>query len=262
MLVAYDGTDFHGWQEQPGVRTVQGVLEQALRRAVRHQVNLTGAGRTDAGVHAAGHVSSFQTTSELEVGRLRHSVGARLPNDMSILKLRDVWAGFHATHDAVSKLYQYRIHNAKSRPVEQTAQRYTYHFWQPLDVERMRAASRHLVGEKDFSAMAGQGKARISNVRTILRCDVERHRDEVRIDVEGTGFLYNQVRNMVGTLIDVGRGQWEPDYVVDILESRNRANAGPTVPARGLCLRWVRYPAHLLRPPGETAEVDAVGKPD
>ena len=103
MLVAYDGTDFHGWQEQPGVRTVQGVLEQALRRAVRHQVNLIGAGRTDAGVHAAGHVSSFQTTSELEVGRLRHAIGARLPEDMSILKLRDVQAGFHATRDAVSK---------------------------------------------------------------------------------------------------------------------------------------------------------------
>jgi tRNA pseudouridine38-40 synthase len=262
MLVAYDGTEFHGWQHQPGLRTVQGLLEQALRRVVRHQVALIGSGRTDAGVHAAGHVGSFETTSELATPRMQHAIGARLPKDVSIMKLREVQAGFHATRDAVSKLYRYRIHNAHGRPVEQRTHLHTYHFWQPLSVERMRAAARHFIGRKDFSAMAAQGNPRLTNVRTVLRCDLDRQYDEIRVDVEGDGFLYNQVRNMVGTLINVGRGHWEPDDVLDILASRDRANAGPTVPARGLCLQWVRYPAHLLRAPAEMASADVAKDED
>ena len=252
LLVAYDGTDFRGWQHQPEVRTVQEVIEQALRRAVRHQVDLISSGRTDAGVHAAGQVSHFLTTCDLEPDRLRHAIGARLPKDVSIVALRDVQAGFDARRSAVSKLYRYRIYNAPERPVEHKLQRYTYHFWEPLEVERMRAAARHFIGEMDFSAMAAAGGIRESMVRTILRCDVQRHLNEVRIDIEGQGFLYKQVRNMVGTLLNVGCGLWDPHYVADILESRDRANAGPTVPARGLCLQWVRYPPRLLVPPDRT----------
>src|SRR3990172_3984408 len=129
LWVAYDGTEFHGWQNQPDLRTVQSVLEQALRRVVRHQVNLMGSGRTDTGVHAAGHVSSLVTTCELEPEGLRHSIGSRLPKDVSLIALRDVDSLFHATRSAVSKLYRYRIHNAPGRPVEHLTQRYTYHFW-------------------------------------------------------------------------------------------------------------------------------------
>lgn len=249
LLIAYDGTEFHGWQSQPGLRTVQDVIEQAARRAVRHQVSLISSGRTDQGVHAAGHVCSFSTTCALLAGRLRHSIGSRLPKDVSIVNLRDVHPKFHATRSAVSKLYRYRIFNVPGRPVERGRQLYTYHYWQPLDIERMRAGSRHLIGEMDFSAMAASGSVRETMVRRVLRCDVDRHRDEIFIDVEGTGFLYKQVRNMVGTLLNVGTGLWEPDRIVDILASRDRNNAGPTVPARGLCLRWVRYPPHLLVPP-------------
>jgi tRNA pseudouridine38-40 synthase len=260
LLVAYDGTDFHGWQQQAGLRTVQGVLEQAVRRVVRHQADLVGCGRTDAGVHAAGHVSSFDTTCELAADRLRHAVGARLPKDVSVIQLRFVQPGFDARRDAISKLYRYRIHNAEGRPVEHVTQRYTYHFWHPLDLDAMRAASRDFVGEKDFSALAGQGDTRESKVRTVLRCDVERHYDEIRIDVEGKGFLYNQVRNMVGTLIEVGRGHWEPDYVAEILASGDRAKAGPTAPAPGLCLQWLRYPASRLRPPREAGVADGTSE--
>jgi tRNA pseudouridine38-40 synthase len=248
LWVAYDGTEFHGWQNQPDLRTVQSVLEQALRRVVRHQVNLMGSGRTDAGVHAAGHVSSLVTTCELEPERLRHSIGSRLPKDVSLIALRDVDPHFHATRSAVSKLYRYRIHNAPGRPVEHHTQRYTYHFWEPLDLERMRAGARHFLGEKDFAAMAAKGGKRETTVRKVLRCDIERYLDEIRIDVEGTGFLYKQVRTMVGTLLNVGRGHWAPDRIAETLESGDRANAGPTVPARGLCLQWVRYPPELLSP--------------
>ena len=248
MDVAFDGTAFYGWQDQPSLRTVQSVLEQAIRRAVRHQVALTGSGRTDRGVHAVGHVSSFLTRSDLTPERLRHSIGARLPKDVSIMALREVRGDFHATRSAVSKLYRYRIHNAPGRPVERHAQRFTYHFWQELNDANMREAARHFIGRKDFAAMAGKGGERQSTVRTVIRCDVERHLDEVRINVEGDGFLYKQVRNMVGTLVNVGRGQWLPEKVIDILDSHDRAQAGPTAPALGLTLQWVRYPSEMLRP--------------
>lgn len=259
MVVAYDGTEFHGWQHQPGLRTVQGVLEQSARRALRHQVALVGSGRTDRGVHAAGHVCSFDTSSELSTYRMRHAMGSRLPKDVTIVAVRDVHHTFHATRSAISKLYRYRIHNALGRPVERSAQPYCYHFWHDLEVDRMRLGARHFIGEMDFTAMTATGTVRETMVRRVIRCDVERHLDEIRIDVEGTGFLYKQVRNMVGTLLRVGCGQWEPDRVADIIASRNRANAGPTAPARGLCLRWVRYPASVLRAdPGAFAGADGV----
>ncbi|MCH7885318.1 MAG: tRNA pseudouridine(38-40) synthase TruA [Planctomycetes bacterium] len=249
LLVAYDGTDFHGWQRQADLRTVQGEIEQTIRRVVRHPVCLIGCGRTDSGVHARGHVSSFQTTCELPPEKFQHALGSRLPQDISIIALRDAHPDFQATRSAQSKLYRYRIHNAPGRPVEHQTQRYAYHYWETLDVERMQEAARHFVGEKDFAAMANSGQARETTVRKILSCAIERHFDELRMDIEGTGFLYKQVRNIMGTLINVGRGHWQPGCVIDILESRDRAKGGPTAPARGLCLQWVRYPPHLLAPP-------------
>lgn len=248
LVVAYDGTDFHGWQNQPGLRTVQGLFEQALRRVVRHQVNLIGSGRTDSGVHAVGHVSNFRTTCELPIEKLRHAIGSRLDKDVSIIEAAEVHPDFHATKSAESKLYRYRIFNSPRRPVERFVQRYVYHFWEPLELEAMQAGAEHLIGTMDFSAMTPVGTARESMVRTVLRCDLERHDDEIRIDVEGTGFLWKQVRNMVGTLINVGRGHWPPGRVAEIIASRDRNAAGPTAPARGLCLQWVRYPEALLRP--------------
>ena len=248
LVIAYDGTEFHGWQKQPELRTVQGALEQAIRRTVRQQVELIGSGRTDAGVHAAGQVANFLAESTIPTVRLRKAIGSRLPKDISVIRAADVSSEFDARGSALSKLYCYRIHNARDRPVGRLTQRQTYHFWNPLDVERMRAGARHFVGMMDFAAMASKGSERETTVRTVLRCEVERWYDEVRISVEGCGFLYNQVRNMVGTLIEVGRGHWEPDHVAEILAGGDRAAAGPTAPARGLCLRWVRYPPRHLQP--------------
>lgn len=248
LLSAYDGTEFHGWQRQPALRTVQAVIEDAVRRVVRHPAGLVGCSRTDAGVHASGHASSFTTSSTIEAEKLCHAIGARLPADVAVLAVRDVLQGFHATHSALGKLYRYCIHNHTDRPVPQCRQRYTYHCWHPLDVNMMAEASRHFVGQMDFSALTPVRAVRESMVRRVIRCDVERHCDEVRIDVEGDGFLYQQVRTMVGTLIEVGRGKWPPALVAEILSSRDRRRAGPTAPAHGLCLKWVRYPPELLSP--------------
>jgi len=247
LLVSYDGGDFHGWQVQPGQRTVQGVLEESLRRVFRHPVTLIASGRTDAGVHAAGQVANVRTTCTLACDKLLHAIGSRLPSDVAIRDVRDVAGNFHATRCALRKLYRYRIHNDRCRSVPKHMQRYAFHYWEPLDLNAMREAAKAFVGTMDFTAMTTSRCQRASMVRTVHRCDVVRHLDELRVDVSGSGFLYNQVRNMVGTLIEVGRGHWSADRVGDILESKNRSDAGPTSPAHGLCLQWVEYPAHLLR---------------
>lgn len=262
MKLAFDGTDFHGWQRQGTFRTVQLVLQAAVQRVVRHPVVLEGCGRTDAGVHAAGHVSHFITTCTMEPYRMRHAIGSRLDRDLSIVTLREVQPEFHARRSASSKLYRYRIHASTNRPVENMTDRYTHHIWRPLDVAAMQAGARHFVGEMDFASMASAGHGRVSTVRRVIRCEVEQHLDEVRIDVEGTGFMYRQVRNMTGTLVDVGVGRWKPDHVAEVLRSCDRTQAGPALPARGLTMQWVRYPQHLLRRPrgestGENAPVDA-----
>lgn len=252
LRTAYDGGDFHGWQTQLGLRTVQSVLEETLRRVLRHPVNLIGCGRTDAGVHAAGHISHLVTTHLLRADRLKHAIGSRLPDDVALLAVHDVHPSFDARKGAISKLYRYRVHNRPDRPVEHLTQRQTYHCWRPLDVERMREAARHFVGEMDFSAMAAAGCQRETMVRRVIRCDVERHLDEVRIDVEGTGFLYKQVRTMAGCLVNVGRRLWTPDRVAEVLVGLDRTQAGPCLPARGLSLQWVRYHPGFLRPPEVT----------
>ena len=247
FVLAYDGTDFHGWQSQPGLRTVQGVLEEACLRVAQHPVYVHGSGRTDAGVHAAGLVFNFLTERDIPVEGLRRALGSRLPKDMSLLRSRQVAGELVASRHALSKLYRYRVYAAAKRPVGVLQQRYTHHFWHPLNAERMRAAGRHFVGTHDFAAMASKGSERLSTVRTVLRCEVYRRYDELRLDIEGRGFLYNQVRNMVGTLLEVGRGHWEPERVGEIMASGDRSQAGPTAPAKGLCLQWVRYPPAWLR---------------
>ncbi len=249
LRIAYEGTEFHGWQVQAEQRTVQGVLERMLGRVLAHPVELACAGRTDSGVHAFGQVAGFSTTCRMPADKIKTAVVSRLPPDVAIVHARDVHPDFHATKDAICKLYRYRLHASPDRPVCALSHRYTYHFWKPLDVERMNEAARLFVGTRDFSALAGAGCRRVTMVRTVLGCEVRRQRDEVIIDVTGTGFLYRQVRNMVGTLLNVGCGMWEPQRVETILESRDRSHAGPTAPALGLTLQWVRYPLEKLTPP-------------
>ncbi|MCK4341321.1 MAG: tRNA pseudouridine(38-40) synthase TruA [Phycisphaerae bacterium] len=241
LVLAYDGTDFHGWQSQAGVRTVQAEVEAVLRRVLRHPLHVQGASRTDAGVHARGQVASVLTTSPIPVENLLRAVGHHLPPDVALVHVAEAEPEFHPSLDALGKLYRYRIFNAVRRPVEVLAGRFAWHVWYPLDLDRMRAAAARLVGTHDFAAFASQGSPRASTVRTVRRIGIRRRVDEVLIDVEGDGFLYNQVRNMVGTLYEVGRGRWPPERIGEILASRSRNQAGLTAPPHGLCLQWVRY---------------------
>jgi tRNA pseudouridine38-40 synthase len=247
LLLCYDGTDFHGWQRQPGVRTVQSDLEATLRRVLQHDVRVIASGRTDAGVHAFGQVANFRTDRKIPTEKLHHAIGSRLPEDIGIRHAQDVSDEFHATRSAEAKLYRYRIFNSTVRPVSQMAQRYTYHVWRELDLNLMRSAAVGFLGTRDFSSLAAAGCVRHTMVRTIHRCDVYRSGHEIHIDVEGAGFLYHQVRIMAGTLVDVGMGRIPPESIEGILAGMDRSLAGPTAPAAGLCLRWVRYPADLLR---------------
>lgn len=259
LLLAYDGTDFHGWQKQPEQRTVQDILEQATRRVVRHQISIIGSGRTDAGVHAAGQVANFLTTCTMPAENLRRAIGSRLPKDISLIDVRDVPLGFSA-RAAASKLYRYTVWNHAIRPVERHQQRYAYHFWHHLDMGRMQDAAARLVGEHDFAAFATSGHQRETTVRSVFRFEVSRCYQEICFDVEGSGFLYNQVRNMVGTLIEVGRGHWEPSALDAILASGDRSQAGPTAPARGLSLQWVRYDMTRAFPLPPEEKLAAIGQ--
>jgi tRNA pseudouridine38-40 synthase len=241
LVLAYDGTDFHGWQRQAGVRTAQEELENVLRHVLRHPLSALGASRTDTGVHARGQVASVATDSPVPLENLQRAIGHRLPADMAIVTVSLAAPGFQPTRDACRKRYRYRIFNCVQRPVASFAQRYTWHVWYPLDLQRLQAAAAELVGTHDFAGFASQGSPRDTTVRTVYRLGVARVGDELQIDVEGNGFLYHQVRNMVGTLVEIGRGHWPPQRVSEILAARDRRLAGPTAPPQGLCLEWVRY---------------------
>lgn len=241
LVLAYDGAAFHGWQTQPGYRTVQEETQQTIMRIVRHPVDLIGASRTDAGVHAAGQSANFRTDCTIPIEGLRRAISHHLPADVALVGIRSVPLDFHATRAARGKLYRYRLHAAEERPVIVQSLHHAWHVWHPLDPQRMQAAGALMAGTHDFAGFASAGSPRPTTVRTVRRVNVLTRLSELRIDVEGDGFLYNQVRNMVGTLVEIGRGHWPVERVTEILEKRDRSLAGPTAPPHGLCLQWVRY---------------------
>ncbi len=254
LTVAYDGTNFHGWQKQCAaagdavdLRTAQGVLEQAVRGAVREPVNVLGASRTDAGVHAVGQVAAFTSDGEMETDRLCAAINARLPDDMQVRRATIVSADFSPISDAIAKGYRYRIawgRAVRGGPPRPLFGRFTT-FWTPydLDAARMNLAARRLIGEHDFASFTRVGHDRQSTVRTIHDCLVTAGRGRrLHIDVAGNGFLYNMVRIIAGTLLEVGRGRMNPDAVGDIVAAADRVAAGATLPPEGLCLMWIKYP--------------------
>lgn len=243
LLLAYDGTGFHGWQAQPNLRTVQAEMQAVVQRILRHPCAVVGASRTDSGVHARGQVAHLETTSVIPLQNFQRATACRLPSDLSLLRVEEAPDGFHAIRDARGKLYRYRIWNAVRRPVGFRAAPYCWHVWHPLELERMQAAAAILVGRHDFTSFANPHQTRESCVRTLRRLDLTRRYEEIWIDAEGEGFLYHQMRIMVGTLYEIGRGHWPVARAAEILAARDRAQAGPTAPAQGLCLQWVRYDA-------------------
>lgn len=249
LTVAYDGTNFHGWQKQhpPGeepLRTAQGVLEATIQHVVREEIHLLGASRTDSGVHAKGQVAAFSTDKAFPVERLARAVTSRLPDDIQVLDAKEVPDSFNPIGDCTAKGYRYRIAHGHDLPKRKPLFDRCYTAWiaEPLDPVPMHEAAQHLVGEHDFASFTRLHHGRESTVRTVDECSVSaisRHR--LRINVSGNGFLYNMVRIIAGTLVEVGRGKFKPDDVPTILATRDRAAAGPTLPPEGLCLMWIRY---------------------
>jgi tRNA pseudouridine38-40 synthase len=239
LTLSYDGTDFHGWQRQPGLRTVQGVLEDALAQLTGALPATNASGRTDAGVHALGQVVNFLTVSHHSTETFVRALNAMLPHDVRVHAADDKPQAFHATLDAKSKVYRYEIDNGRIADVFQL--RYRWHVPQELDAAVMARAGRFLVGRHDFHSFETDWPNRTSSVRTIFRLKIEQSNSLVSIEVEADGFLYNMVRSIAGTLMLVGAGKRAEEWVGDVLAGENRVLAGPTAPAKGLFLVRVEY---------------------
>ena len=240
LIIEYDGTDYHGWQRQRTDRSIQSEIEQALSVMTRQAVVLTASGRTDAGVHALGQVAHFICDTAITPEEFQKGLNSLLPEDIVIKSCETAPEDFHARYDARRKAYRYRILN---RPVPTAVDnRYVWHIRQPLDLEAMQAAARHLLGEHDFKAFEGTGSPRSSTVRTLFRAEFNKEGDGYLIfEIEGDGFLRYMVRNIVGTLVEVGRGKITPENFKSILTSRDREQAGATAPPQGLFLVSVAY---------------------
>lgn len=248
LTIAYDGRDFEGWQRQKTKRTVQLEMEKALGKLLGRPITLLASGRTDAGVHAIGQVVSFDADTHHSTETIRRALCHYLPEDIAILRVQEMAGRFRSVADSIRKRYRYVLQDGRKRDV--FARHYAWHSWRTLDVEAMREAAAALVGTHDFVAFEGSGSRRVGTVRTIFDLTIERlaHQDfgRIHIEIEADGFLYNMVRNIVGTLVDVGCGRRPVSHAADALASKDRTRAGMTAPPQGLYLLWV-----LCREPGE-----------
>jgi len=239
LIVEYDGTDYHGWQVQPQARTIQGVLEEAAAQLFGEAVRMAAAGRTDAGVHATGQVVAFSTQNRRPADTVLRALNALTPFDISIRSAEVVDDAFDPRRAARSRVYRYCIWNARWRSPFWL--RYAWHVSHPLDVGGMAAAARLLLGEHDFSSFRAADCDAAHPVRRIVHSDVEAVEERVVYTVEANAFLRSMVRNIVGTLVEVGSGERDVDGVAEVLSARDRTLAGDTAPACGLCLERVTY---------------------
>ncbi|NOY42201.1 MAG: tRNA pseudouridine(38-40) synthase TruA [Planctomycetes bacterium] len=243
LTVAYDGTEFCGWQTQPGQRTVQETVEAAWMAITGEQVRVTSTSRTDSGVHARRQAVGVETASQLPAAKILTGLNAKLPEDVLVVSIENAPTGFHATYDAIGKRYRYQLHNDRRRPLFDLP--YVWHVPQPLDIEAMQRAAQALVGTHDFASFQSAGSERESTVRTIFSVDILQGRGEdaaqVWIEVEGNGFLYNMVRIIVGTLVDIGIGRKPESWAAEVLAAVDRRVAGQTAPPQGLFLLNVNY---------------------
>ncbi|MBN2181072.1 MAG: tRNA pseudouridine(38-40) synthase TruA [Sedimentisphaerales bacterium] len=239
LILQYDGSRYSGWQTQPDKRTIQGEMVEALSNLVGTRIPVHGASRTDAGVSALGQVALFEIDSPIPTENFPDALNGRLPRNIVVTSAEEVPQKFDLLGDVKSKLYRYTIHTGRYRPVMKLNQ--CWHMHRKLDVVAMNEAAQLLVGTKDFKSFASAADKRESSVRTIFRCEVTAEDKWKYIDVEGDGFLYNMVRNIVGTLVDIGTDRWKPEKINHILEAKDRTAAGRLAPAQGLCLIWIRY---------------------
>ena len=239
LVVAYDGTNYHGWQVQDNGITIEEVLNRTISELVQEDIKVIGASRTDAGVHACGNVAVFDTESRIPGDKISFALNQRLPDDIRIQESCEVDADFHPRYADTVKTYEYNILN---RRFELPSKRlYAAFCYYPMDIERMNQAAAYLVGEHDFKSFCSAGAQVQTTVRTIYAVNVTKEDDMVHIRITGNGFLYNMVRIIAGTLMQVGTGLIEPELVMEILEARDRSKAGPTAVAKGLTLVEIRY---------------------
>lgn len=239
LTVAYDGTNYHGWQVQPEGDTIEAELNRHLSDLLREEIHVLGASRTDAGVHALGNVAVFDTTARMPIEKIALAVNTRLPSDIRVQESEHVRDDFHPRFCDTTKTYRYQIWN---RPIPNPlVSRYSTYYYYALDAEKMHLAAQCLVGEHDFGSFCTSRPDRPNHVRTIYRCDVTRDGDMITVMISGNGFLYNMVRIMVGTAAEVCVNGFGPERIEEIIASLDRSEAGITAPAKGLCLNRVFY---------------------
>lgn len=239
MVVAYDGTNYCGWQVQPNGITIEEVLNRSLSNLLGEKIEVMGASRTDSGVHSLGNVAVFDTNTRMPADKIAFALNQRLPEDIVVQGSCEVPSDWHPRYQESTKTYEYRILNRTFRMPTRRLDTYFYHY--PLDVEQMSEAASYLVGTHDFASFCAANAQVKSTVRTIYSCTAQKENDIITIRVTGNGFLYNMVRIIAGTLIEVGAGKRRPEEIKDILAAENRDAAGPTAPAQGLTMMGIEY---------------------
>ena len=240
LVVAYDGTNYCGWQVQPNGETIEGVLNRELSSLLGGDIKVTGASRTDSGVHSLGNVAVFDTDTRIPPEKISYALNIRLPEDIVVQESCEVAPDFHPRHCNSRKTYEYRILNRRFAMPTRRLDTYFYH--RPLDVERMQQAARYLKGTHDFKSFCSVNTVVEDTVRTIYTLQVIKDADDIiTIRVQGSGFLYNMVRILAGTLIQVGIGAMEPEQMTEILEAKDRSASGPTAPAQGLTMMGIEF---------------------
>ena len=239
LRVAYDGTDFSGWQVQNEMRTVEGELNKAISELTGETIEVIGASRTDSGVHSKGNVAVFDTESSIPAEKFMYAVNSLLPEDVTVTESKEVDGDFHPRHCKSIKTYEYRIYTSRiNNPLKR---RYAYRFPTELDVEKMDEAAKYLIGEHDFKSFCCVRTQAETTVREIYSADVFRDDEDIVIRVTGAGFLYNMVRIIAGSLTDVGSGKYEPVHIKEVLEGTDRTLAGPTAEPQGLTLMNIEF---------------------
>ncbi len=239
MTIAYDGTRYYGWEHQPDRDTIQGKLESVLEIMCGEFIDVIGAGRTDAGVHAKAMTANAVMETNKSEEEIRDYMNRYLPDDIAVLEVREASERFHARYKAVGKTYCYTCYDGPVKPIFQ--RKYVTRLSSPVDVEKMRQAAVYLEGRNDYKSFCGNPKMKKSTVRVVDSIEIKRSKGYIYFTFHGTGFLQNMIRILVGTLLEVGRGAMPPEQVKDILEARDRKLAGPTAPPEGLCLIKVDY---------------------
>lgn len=239
LYLQFDGTEYCGWQIQPGLPTIQGTLKEAVSKITKEDITPVGCGRTDSGVHGMNYTAGFRTNAKIPAERIPYALNSVLPNDIICIGAEEVSEDFHANSSATAKCYRYIIDNNEFPNV--FLSRYAWHHRYSLDINAMKRAAEAFKGEHDFIGFASSGFTVKTTVRTIYGIDIKSENNIITIDVTGNGFLYNMVRIIAGTLVYVGEGRINPDSMPDIINSRCRNRAGITAPAKGLCLKEVFY---------------------